>query len=54
MNEFYQLVKDMRNAQRKYFHSRSNTALREAKDLEERVDNFIKQKEEQPKQMDFF
>lgn len=32
------LVRDMREAQKDYFHNRTHEALRIAKDLEERVD----------------
>ena len=39
--EFATLVNDMRNAQKEYFRTRSDSALKEAKSLEARVDKAV-------------
>lgn len=39
--EFFFLVKDMREAQREFFRTRSKDVLARSKDLERRVDNEI-------------
>ena len=41
MTKFEKLVKDMRMWQVRYFHTRSQEALENAKDLEGRVDAYI-------------
>ena len=38
---FYKLVATMRDKQKEYFHTRSQSALRESKTLEKRVDDEI-------------
>ena len=40
----WQVVVDMRQKQREYFHTRSTIALREAKKLERKLDAIIKHK----------
>ena len=39
--EFYSLVREMRNAQREYFRTRSNDSLMKSKALEKRVDEAL-------------
>ena len=39
--EFYSLVKEMRNAQREYFRTRSDYSLKKSKLLERRVDEVL-------------
>lgn len=41
MNEFEQLVYEMRVAQINYFRTRSKDALKESKQLERKVDEYI-------------
>ena len=41
MNEFEQLVYEMRAAQINYFRTRSKDALKESKQLEKRVDKYL-------------
>lgn len=60
MNEFIELVREMRNAQKEYFKTRNQTALRNSKALEteidkeiERVNNIIGTPQ-QPKQTNLF
>lgn len=43
---FYETVRDMRKAQIKYFKTRDNIVLQEAKRLEAIIDNEIKRVEE--------
>lgn len=51
METFIRLVKDMRNAQKEYFRTRSHSALYLSMSLERRVDNEIEKLEESlPKQ----
>lgn len=40
--QFFNLVKAMREAQREYFSTRSHAALQKARQLEQRVDDYIK------------
>lgn len=40
--KFFNLVKDMREAQREYFRTRSRECLMKSRDLETRVDEQIK------------
>ena len=40
-NEFYNLVRQMRNAQKEYFRTRDKRILTCSKELERRVDNAI-------------
>ncbi len=44
MNEFLKLVREMRMWQVRYFRTRSQEALENAKDLEGRVDAYIADK----------
>lgn len=44
MNEFYEAVVKMREAQKRYFRVRSATALTEAKESEDVVDHMIREK----------
>jgi hypothetical protein len=41
MKEFIELVREMRNAQRAYFRTRSKDALNRSKELERKVDNYL-------------
>lgn len=41
MNEFEQLVYEMRAAQINYFRTRSEDSLKESKQLERRVDKYL-------------
>lgn len=43
------LVQAMRNAQREYFRTRSNTAIAEARRLEKQVDDAVRDQLEQPR-----
>ena len=43
---FYKLVVALRNKQKEYFRTRSQSALRESKALEKRVDDEIKRVEQ--------
>ena len=47
MDGFMQLVKDMREAQKEYFSTRSKESLQRSKDLERRVDEEIAAAERQ-------
>lgn len=42
MTEFVELVRRMRAKQAEYFRTRDSTVLREAKDLERRVDEWLR------------
>lgn len=44
MNEFEKLVYEMRSAQKEYFRTRSKEILQLSKQLERRVDEYIKDK----------
>lgn len=54
--EFACLVKSMRDAQKRYFRTRSPMALEESKDLEKKVDKVLEEREArmQVKQIDLF
>lgn len=41
MNEFEQLVSEMRNAQREYFRTRDKEVLQRSKELERKVDAYL-------------
>jgi hypothetical protein len=41
MKEFIELVREMRNAQKEYFKTRSKDALNRSKELERKVDNYL-------------
>jgi hypothetical protein len=43
--EFVELVRQMREAQRQYFKTRHTDALNRSKDLERRVDMWIKEQQ---------
>lgn len=45
MNEFEKLVYEMRSAQKEYFRTRSKDVLQQSKQLEKRVDEYLKEKE---------
>ena len=45
MNEFEKLVNEMRSAQINYFRTRSKGTLELSKQLEKRVDEYLKEKE---------
>lgn len=45
MNEFEKLVYEMRSAQKEYFRTRSKDVLQHSKQLERRVDEYLKAKE---------
>lgn len=45
MNEFEKLVYEMRNAQKEYFRTRSKEVLQQSKQLERRVDEYLRDKE---------
>lgn len=45
MNEFEKLVYEMRSAQINYFRTRSKEVLQQSKQLEKRVDEYLKEKE---------
>lgn len=47
MEEFYNLVAEMRAKQKEYFRTRDANVLNEAKDLEKRVDKAIRDHEEE-------
>ncbi len=49
LNDFEQLVLNMRQAQREYFHTRSPEGLNRAKQLERQVDNLLTAKQNQDK-----
>ena len=41
MNEFIELVREMRNAQKEYFKTRDKNVLLKSKELERKVDSFL-------------
>lgn len=41
MNEFIELVREMRNAQKEYFRTRDKNVLLKSKELERKVDSFL-------------
>lgn len=41
MNEFIELVREMRNAQKEYFKTRDKSVLLKSKELERKVDSFL-------------
>jgi hypothetical protein len=41
MNEYMQLVREMRNAQKEYFKTRDKNVLQRIKELERKIDVFI-------------
>lgn len=41
MNDFEQLVCEMRSAQKEYFRTRSKDVLQKSKQLEKRVDEYL-------------
>lgn len=43
MNEFIELVREMRNAQKEYFKTRDKNVLLKSKELERKVDSFLAQ-----------
>lgn len=45
MNEFVKLVYEMRKAQKEYFRTRSKEVLQQSKQLERRVDEYLRDKE---------
>lgn len=45
MNEFEKLVYEMRSAQKEYFRTRSKEVLQQSKQLGKRVDEYLKEKE---------
>lgn len=44
MNEFIELVREMRNAQKEYFKTRDKNILLKSKELERKVDSFLTQR----------
>ena len=44
MNEFIELVREMRNAQIEYFKTRDKSVLLKSKELERKVDAFLAQR----------
>ena len=44
MNEFEKLVYEMRCAQKEYFWTRSKEILQQSKQLEKRVDEYLREK----------
>lgn len=42
MNEFEKLVYEMRSAQKEYFRTRSKDVLQQSKQLEKRVDEYLR------------
>lgn len=44
MNEFIELVREMRNAQKEYFKTRDRGVLLKSKELERKVDSFLTQR----------
>jgi hypothetical protein len=44
MNEFEKLVYEMRSAQNEYFRTRSKEILQQSKQLERRVDEYLRDK----------
>lgn len=49
MNEFIELVRQMREAQKEYFRTRDKQVLQRSKALEKRVDAFIAEYDNKPK-----
>ena len=45
MDEFVKLVYEMRKAQKEYFRTRSKEVLQQSKQLEKRVDEYLRDKE---------
>ncbi len=45
MNDFEKLVDEMRSAQINYFRTRSKDVLQQSKQLERRVDEYLREKE---------
>jgi len=54
LTEFEQLVKDMRYYQVQYFRYRENGLLEKSKQLEKKVDTYLKEKEDNYKQPSLF
>jgi hypothetical protein len=54
LTEFEQLVKDMRYYQSQYFRYRENRLLEMSKQLEMRVDHYLKEKEDNYRQPNLF
>lgn len=50
MNEFIELVREMRNAQKEYFKTRDKSVLLKSKELERKVDSFLAHKVKTNKQ----
>lgn len=44
MNEFIELVREMRDAQKEYFRTRDKNVLQRSKELERKVDTYISQR----------
>lgn len=44
MNDFEKLVYEMRSAQKEYFRTRSKEILQQSKQLERRVDEYLRDK----------
>ena len=44
MNEFIELVRQMREAQKEYFRTRDKNVLQRSKELERKVDTYISQR----------
>ena len=51
MNEFIELVRQMREAQKEYFHTRDRQVLQRSKALEKRVDALIAEYNDKPKSL---
>lgn len=43
MREFFELVREMRNAQKEYFKTRDKNVLLKSKELERKVDAYLSQ-----------
>lgn len=43
MREFFELVREMRNAQKEYFKTRDKNVLLKSKELERKVDAYLAQ-----------
>jgi hypothetical protein len=54
MKEFIELVREMRNAQKEYFKTRSRDLLSKSKQLEKQVDDEIKRAKEGASQTALF
>ncbi len=50
MTEFEQTVLDMRNAQKAFFRYHDQLDLRKSKELERKVDSYLKRKQEQDRE----